>query len=340
MSFLKQNKDVDALVAVMKSRLSEARDKHALYALLTPALSFKGPVKYNNTPLWVVALVGIAIAAINAANQRNLRFNGHQELVTTLWVLATLATLIPLGWIAWRSRRLKGLSDAIWQKNLLLDNQLAPVPCDGAKEAKALGQRFYDFRRGNHRRSIDALYKGHYQGEQHSFDYRVFHFHYVDKHTHTSTDSKGRTTTRTSYSHYHRYGLLLDFGYARNIAILGNGSSGHKGSRWEPASLDFRKCFKVLTDDEMAAARFLKPAVVEALTTLGAQFRRANLEFNADGALCLSVSDNDLVSLPRPLGLEAPQAFLALLKEDTPLPKLRQLLKEVHLLLVHSDNNF
>jgi hypothetical protein len=132
----------------------------------------------------------------------------------------------------------------------------------------------------------------------------------------------------------------MSFGFTRDLNILGYSNSGQRGIKWEPASLEFRKQFKVLAGSEMTAAKFFKPAVVEQLQQLGQKLRKLNLEFNSQAELCLTVADSDFANVPCPLGLEDAQAFLSLLQQQTRLVKLDAALHTIHQLLVYNDNNF
>jgi hypothetical protein len=348
------NQKIDQLLRSMKQSLTGVHDETSLYALLQPALNFHGPIRYNNRWPWSMTLGGLLLmlllwlldsGQLNALPPDML--NGLWWLVRPLyqlpfgpWSPFVLLTVIGIWLLLSRYQRLKGLVDAIWHKNLLLDNQLQELSCQPEAKAREFERRFFEFNRGNHKRSIDWLCQGHYQGEQHQFDYQLFDFHYVDKHTTTTTDSKGRSHTRTTYSHYHRYGVIMSFGFTRDLNILGYSNSGQRGIKWEPASLEFRKQFKVLAGSEMTAAKFFKPAVVEQLQQLGQKLRKLNLEFNSQAELCLTVADSDFANVPCPLGLEDAQAFLSLLQQQTRLVKLDAALHTIHQLLVYNDNNF
>ncbi|EKE67539.1 hypothetical protein [Gallaecimonas xiamenensis] len=339
----------------MSQSLDQVQTEKGLYDLLKPALDFDGPIRYDNRLPWTLALGGALLALVLWGLPEGL-FDGFLSLDLQWQLIELLRPLLTLpipGWLPFvllavfgiwqlfsRRSKLQGLADAIWKRNLLLDNNLREVQGNPASQADELEKRFCEFNRGNYKRTMDELYQGHYQGEQHSFDFQVFDFHYVDKRTSTYTDSNGKSRTRTTYHHYHRYGLVMDFGFTRSLNILGFSTSGHRGLKWEPSSLDFRKAFKVLAGSEMEAARFLKPAVVERLERLAQGFSSPNLEFNAAGELCLTIANKDLIQVPRAGGLDQPKAFLESLKEETRLPLLDTLLDEVHFLMTHSDSNF
>lgn len=351
-----QNAQVNLLLRSMKQDLQQVSDEQALYQLMRPALSFKGKIAYNNTLQWWLIGISVLLLVLIYNVQQGMPFfelmpawAGEPllhvwyflyDLPFGPWSPCVLLLAVSIFIIVKRHSRLKGLTQGIWQKNLLLDNQLTLVHCSPDAQADSYKARFHEFHRGNHRQSIDYLCRGHYQGEQHQFDFEAFDFHYVDKHTTTTTDSKGRSRTRTSYSHYHRYGVILPFNYAKELSVLGYSRSGHRGQKWQPASLDFRKAYKVLTGDEMTAARFFKPAVVEVLLQLNAVLKQPNLEFNHAGDVCITIADDDLLTTPSPVSLDDPQALLTVLKQQTRLQKLDTILHSVHQLMVYNDSNF
>ncbi|MCH1923511.1 hypothetical protein L9G74_04100 [Shewanella sp. C32] len=351
-----QNAQVNLLLKSMKQDLRQVKDEQALYRLMHPALSFKGKIAYNNTLQWWLVAISILLLVLfyfltqglplfqmlpewAAEPAWNAWYFLHQ-LPLGPWSPCVLLLVVAVFIIISRRSRLNGLTQAIWQKNLLLDNQLTEVNCAPETQADAYKLRFREFHRGNHKQSIDRLYRGHHQGEQHQFDFEAFDFHYVDKHTTTTTDSKGRTSTRTTYTHYHRYGIILPFGYVKDLSVLGYSSSGHRGTKWQPASLDFRRAFTARAEEEMTAARFFKPVVVEILLDLKDAVRQVNLEFNHQGDLCITVADADLLSTNCPVSLDEPQQLLKLLKEQTRLEKLDKLLNVTHKLMVYNDSNF
>jgi len=331
---------------------SRANNETDLINIVEQVRLFGAPLKYDNRVPYGIALGALVIPAVVCfwIFQTTKVFSNLQII---LMVCLVLVGIVSLGFVWWRSRSIKNLSQTIYAKDVLFDNQLSPVQVNSSAQAKMFGRRFKEFNRGNHRRDIESLYDGQFAGSEHQFPFQFYHFHYVDKRivTRTTTNSKGqvRTTTHTEYDHYHRYGLIMPFSYARDIAVLSGRVSGISGfldsfgssrDTYKPSSNRFNKTYTVYTQSEMAAAKFLEPAVVTAFEEIATAFKGLNFEFNSDGDLCMSFKDNDVVSFKRTYGLDQPAEFIAELKQQNTLDKLNKALEHIHILMKHSDNNF
>ncbi len=103
---------------------------------------------------------------------------------------------------------------------------------------------------------IRALYKGHYQGKEHSFDYHYYHCHYVDKRTTVTSNGKGGVKTKTVYDHYDRYGFYLPFRLVSNLALISKSAVDYQVRTYKPASNKFNKIYRVVADSEMKCGSF------------------------------------------------------------------------------------
>ncbi|SDJ67830.1 Protein of unknown function [Ferrimonas sediminum] len=253
-----------------------------------------------------------------------------------------LAIVIAGLWFWLRKRQFwrDPVSDRIHLRDRLFNNGLTPVTIDKEAKAKELERQFREFDRGNYRREIMEMYQGHHQGDIHSFDFQVYKFHYVDKRTETYTDSEGKTKTRTTYDHYYRHGLLLQFPYAKSIAIDGDRRISYRGEKYTTASNEFNRHFRVRAKQEMTAARLLTPAVVELLSEFGRNHKRPIIEVNGSGYTCIAFDDRDLLTLKRQFGLDKPDAFAEEIAAHAELKKLTAIKTLVHHLMRLSDNNF
>jgi hypothetical protein len=238
-----------------------------------------------------------------------------------------------------RRNKISGLSDALYKRDVYLDNAWQSVNYQGERLAAQLGQQFSEFKRGNHLREISWLVKGDFQGLEHQFEYHAYTFHYVDRRQVTSTDSKGRTRTRTVYDHYYRHGLYLPFGFVQDLGIYSSWFGSLFSGSYKPASVEFNRQFKVKADNELAAAKFFKPAVVIEIEDMGKDLADMNLEFSSSGQLCVSYGQN-ICSWKRRYGLDDPEQFLREIEDDQTLTRLNNILKRIHTLMRHSDNNF
>jgi hypothetical protein len=246
-----------------------------------------------------------------------------------------------IGWCSYRRKHWRRpLSDRISLLDILFNNGLKALSFKRKEKAKELGQQFKEFIRGNDLREIQHLYQGHYEGELHSFDYRLYRFHYVVRRTETYTDSKGNTRTRVVRNSYYRHGLLLHFPFARGLSLEGGSGISFSGEEYTTASNEFNRLFSVRADKEIAAARFLSPAVIEAMLAMASEYSRPVLEINVRGDLCFAFNNDDMLEYKRHYNLENPVEFASEIAKHDELKKLDGLLFQMHNLMRLTDNNF
>jgi hypothetical protein len=336
-SAYQHNKTLAATLALVKRRSDKLTSKAELLQLLDKLAALPQPLAYRHLPLW------FSSAGLVAAAAGCLWLYHYLVELTWLpaigWTLLGLS-LLPLLVIGWRYASLKKLGRQLYWHNALLDNQLQLLRPGQWPDSRSWQQQFAEFDRGNHKRGFKQIIAGHYAGAEHQFDYHYWHFHYVDRRTVTSTNSKGQLRTRTEYTHYDRYGLMLPFRYVQSLFICAFVPNGFTGEKYQSDSGRFNKIFNVRAKEQMQAARFLKPAVVVALEDLAGQLRQLNLEFSADGMLCISFANADLLDARPPCGLEQLSRFRQSIEQATALPKLQQTLASIHQLMRHSDSNF
>lgn len=241
-----------------------------------------------------------------------------------------------LGRRNWR----EGISKRIFLLDTLFNNNLRDLSSQKSSRFDQLDIRFADFERGNDTRELVSLYQGEHQGDLHCFDYQIYRFHYVVKRTSTSTDSDGNTTTTTTRTSHYRHGIVLPFAFAKGLLLSADGKRPRTGVRYKTASSAFDRLFRITAQDEMDAARFLSPAVIEKLSALPQQVRKPVLEISSDGLLCLAFNDDDLIHLKREHSLKNPQAFAEEIAGHAQLDKLEGLLDLMHDLMRLCDNNF
>lgn len=244
-----------------------------------------------------------------------------------------------------RRNHVDRLSAHIYQRDLLFDNQLTIINTATLTPA-ALASRFSDFQRGNYSRKIETLLEGQYQAPL-SFTYRYYHFHYIDKREERSTDHQGKTTTTTHFDHHDRYGLIIDLRAIKTLTFHPLVKITHSSVLWgfnkgdyAPASLKFRKNFKLQTQDPMQAAKFLTPVMVETLELMLDKFQNIVLEINSHQELLLSFSNPELLSANRQYSLLEIDLFLQEISQITPLPNLVYTLNIIDKILQEMDHNF
>lgn len=336
------NNDLNNLLQKISARVDSAESNDDLIEAVKYAVEFGAPLKFDNTipnMLGASGLVMMAVVALLTFVFEKVALNAYSIGAMSVFFIIGISTFL---YGSSRDETITDLSSKIFRKDLLLDNGLQTE--SDKSFLKHLSSTFKEFDRGNHSREFKRVLIGHYAGDEHRFTYHLYHYHYVDRRTvvEVVSDGKGgtRTQTRTVYDHYDRYGIVLPFGFAKGLAILGAGGTDIKGYSYRPASNKFNDLFTVLGETELAAAKFLKPKVVIECEDFSEQFSGLNYEFSKDGELCLSFEDDDLISANRTYGLDNPSAFLEEVIAHTQLPKLNSALNHIHTLMKYSDNNF
>lgn len=331
------NTQLSHTIKALQQELPNVQDKAALLGLLDKLAQLPQPIRYHYRQRWYWCGSGLLLSLLGAILIHSLM--AAPELYYVAVAIAVISA-IPLLLALANIHTLNTFTQQLYWKNALLDNQLTLLNPASWPDTKSWQQQFAEFNRGNHKREFRQLIAGQYSGTEHSFSYHYWHFHYVNKRTEVSRNSKGGVRTRTVYDHYDRYGLLLPFAYCRNLFITSFSTSGIKGERYSSDSGRFNKIFQVRAGEQMQAARFLKPAVIIALEEQAAALKQLNLAFVANGMLCISFADKDLLEVKPPCGLDQLSRFRQSIEQPTSLPKLSQLLHTIHQLLRHSDTNF
>ncbi|MEP7705908.1 hypothetical protein [Paraglaciecola sp. 25GB23A] len=330
------NQQLALFLDSLSIQIAGAHKREDLRAILRKVSAFGRPLRYDNRAYWISLSAALLTAALALLS---LYFYPNNVAAPWFAAAAVLTSLVFASLIYVRRNKINGLSDALYQRDVYLDNAWQSEPYHGKSLAAQLGQQFSEFRRGNHLREISWLVKGEYQGSEHHFEYHAYNFHYVDRRQVTTTDSKGRVRTRTVYDHHYRFGLYLPFEFVRDIAISSSWFGGFFSGSYKPASVEFNRKFKVKAQNELAAAKFLKPAVVVEIEDLGKELSELNLEFSSSGQLCISYAQN-ICSWQRQYGLDNPEQFLREIEGDQTLTRLHNTLKRIHTLMRFSDNNF
>lgn len=330
------NRQLATLLNSLDRQITKAQSREDLRAILRKVSAFGRPLRYDNKHYWIGLTTAILLSGLALLSTKFYpTFSFAPLLSGGAAILGAIFAIL----IFMRRNTIAGLSDALYKRDVYLDNNWQSESYHGERLAAQLGQEFSEFRRGNHLREISWLVKGQFQGAEHQFEYHAYTFHYVDSRQVTTTDSKGRTTTRTVYDHHYRYGLYLPFEFVHDMAIYSSWVGGLFSGSYKPASVAFNRKFKVKADNELTAAKFLKPAVVVEIEDMGKELSDLSLEFSTDRRLCISYAEN-ICSWKRQYGLDNPEQFLAEIEGNQTLTRLHSTLNRIHTLMRHSDNNF
>lgn len=264
----------------------------------------------------------------------------HMGLPIVFWIAGIAFWKTASG----RDRLITRLCDRLMDRSSLFQYGLKEVSCEPIEQR--LGH-FGDLQRGNYDRSIHDGYEGSFQGDTHRFRYQAFRLHYVDEETHRTTDVHGDDKEETYYEHYDRAGIILDFPFARGIHICNNFERSLYRSPYHPASLEFIDRFHCHGESEAVLARFLKPAVVQALVDASTDIQQLTVEISQEGKLLITGKYDHVVKTMMHLPDSAqrnprvsPAGFQAFISQQVTMPELDRMLALAHTLMRYNDSNF
>ncbi|MGS0730670.1 DUF3137 domain-containing protein, partial [Shewanella sp. 0m-11] len=109
--------------------------------------------------------------------------------------------------------------------------------------------------------------------------------------------------------------------------------------KYQTESNAFNDIYRVQACGALTAARFLTPAMIQALLKLNRNFISPMVEIAPDGRLCIA-STSKLIIEKRKHSLAKPDEFYKEIAGHTELKRVQKLLEAIHELMRLSDNNF
>lgn len=348
---MSHNRQMDELLTEVRQAAENAREEKDFAPIFTRLRSFKtdvGQIRYDNRARWwtfaVLATIGTAFG-LTYFLRPDLQYQWGTAGLIFLGVIAAAAvgTLIAIGV---SGSDIDGISDLIFDKDVYFDNKLSVVDVEGRGSDlyDEFRSKFGEFRsRGDEGRRITWMVRGEWAGKEYAFPYEYYVFRYVEVYYVTVTKKVGNTTVvtreRRTRTHYRR-GLLLDFPFAKGLAVVSGGGSYDYPAGYAPTSEEFSRRFHAEAVSDIEAAKFLKPAVVLAFVEMDKYFSGLNVEVNREGRMNIAFSDSDVLDLERKHSIAEPDAFEEEIRSHLGLPKLRMLLQFAETLKKHNDSNF
>jgi hypothetical protein len=336
------NKQIKELISNLALRIDAARSSEDILQAVAKVKAFRKPLKYDHSKHLLVIIVSSISGVLLALSPHfNVSFIPSWSAPGNRWMLylavGCFIISVVLATVVFSARKkISDIAALAYKKDAMLDNNLKYKAPFNSEEMRI---RFRELNRGNHSRTFKEVVGGEYQGEEHKFSFEYYHFHYVDKRTVTTMQGK-RMRTRTVYDKYDRYGILVPFGFCKNLQIFSFNLPQHHALKLSSGSIAFDKTFKVRAADELSATKFLKPAVVVAILDMSGFLSQMNIEIDATGLMCISFRDNNMIMGNQRYDLSNPSAFYDELAGQTKLRKLDRTLRFIHQLFKHSDSNF
>lgn len=339
-NYISHNTRLKKLIKSIQLKVKLADNEDMIFEAVKLAKNFEGGVSYKNKHLYIISFIFLVIVIYLFYLFNN---NGFQHIYQFLiLILSFIGGVLPLKNAISRNNDIDQISDFIFHKKLLLDNNISRLPVFD-KQIQALPIRFVEFNRGNAGRSFKSAYKKDKLNEGLPNDIYLYTFEYINKRE-VRTNNVGRrehhgSSTKTVYERFYRYGLIYDFEYIKNFHVASNGMIRNKVD-YNSASIDFSNKFTIGAPSDIYAAKILKPKVVLLIEQLSTEFKNINIEFDAMGLMCCSFSDKDILYTKRRFGLEQSTEFYKEIQDKKTLEKLSLLTKFIQELSIHSDNNF
>lgn len=183
-------------------------------------------------------------------------------------------------------------------------------------------------KRGNYSNKIEIIASGQLTVGEQVFPYSFISYRYVDR----TSDTKSNNNHRYRYHNYTRSGLVMHNAPVQGVA-LSSQKNNFFDQQWDTASLDFNKQCKVTAVNEMAAARFLQPTVVEKLTTWFGDEPDFELALSAEQPILMWQSHHNVFATDTDFGDANTASQLAERMKIETLPGYRQLLDRMKSLL-------
>lgn len=325
------NSRLKKLLAELRLKTAAAASQQDLLHVINAAKQFAAPLRYrNHIPYSIAAILLLIVAGIVLFQQKTTY--AVPNFVWPLSIILLASAVLSVIFAIKRNRQLPALSRTIFDHKVLFDNQLKKLPLNDITQK--LLSNFREFQRGNHSRKIEQLYQGLSEHNGSSFHYYFYHFHYVNRRKQTYTVNNS-VRTRTVYDHYHRYGIYLPQFQTEPVLIYSDAPDKIQGVSYRPASNRFNKQYKVWATEEIAAARFLTPAVVVACEDILSVLNKPNIEVNDQVGLCLSFKDDNMLQVRQQYSLAEPDLFRQEIAQPVTLDKLQQALHFIHYLAKH-----
>lgn len=332
------NKKLSQLVTDMGAAFKQVQSHSDILDVVQMAIDYDGDMKYKHGRSYFVILVGVIALAFQFFHYQN---SYKVDDTFFYYVFATIVFIGAIvGWIVYQEAKVKALSRLLFDKDVMFDNAINEIELSSVNGSQ-LQKTFVDFDRGNYSREFKKFYQvSKSEGVEPALYYQ---YHYVDKKQRTvsSTGSNGRmrTRTETTYVHYNRYGLVFQFPYAQGLSINSNGRTVNQ-VKYRPSYGVFNDKFTIGANSEQQAAKYLKPALVEAIVTLSESFKGINIQISNDGQMLIAFDNCMLTNTKQQYDLKSPKEFYAELADHTDIVQLKLANQLYSTFSKYLDNNF
>ena len=186
-----------------------------------------------------------------------------------------------------RGGKKKGVVNQLVFKSVEIKNKLVSQTFDGRELWRELSKKFPIFNCGDESQEITQLFSS---STNDGIEFQLYEFKYVDVEEVEEEDSDGNKTTKEERTTYYVAGVITEIKDFQGITI----NSGRFKTKWNSASKNFNKRFKVKCDNEISAAKFFTPSTV--LTFEDSYKDLLSLDVTEEGEICMSFNRQILPS--------------------------------------------
>lgn len=340
------NSKLRVFLGRIKQSVADARDSKDLQGIFSQLRKYtktEGQIDFQNTGKWMFAAISLlAAVSFGCLYYDSIKLREYLEMyVFAVAAILGVGMIVPVVLAFSNNSKISEISDMIFNEDILFDNRLSQIGVDGREETlyDDYNNRFGDFERGDEDQEIARLLNGSLRAEGSNIGYQYYKFHYVR--VYYVPVSNGKTTTMQRQTEdLYRYGLIMDFKLAKNIAVISSGGSFSYSDSWKTSSEEFNGIFNVYTDDKQSAAKLLKPSVVLAFIELSRHLDDLNVEINENGEMNISFSEEIVFDIERKHSITEVDEFEKEISAHRKLTKLDKLIEFVVTVYKHNDNNF
>lgn len=325
--FDSESDSINRVLRQVEEAADSAKTEEELIEAVDIACQYPGSLYPNNTIPIILIICGVLIAVIALFGA-----DGKPSDKAIMVIMLALAVSFTGFAMTLRdSSRPVDISYKIARLTSYFSNNLKVFHGTSSSDLLELRKKFKDFNQGK-QGSLCLSLAGEYCGKIHEFNYKLYRLEYYK-----STLNYLKDNSRKEY----RYSLIVDFPWVKNIGVFAApvGKVPHP-IIWTTSLSDFNNKFTLSGNSEFECSKFAKPASLQHIVLMGAEFRNLNLEFSSNGTLCVSL-DNDILQF-KDIGITilARHLFISKIKEGIELPQLQQLLSMIHKLAEYYDDNF
>jgi hypothetical protein len=318
--FSRHNNMYKGMWRSINTRSRQAQTHDDIDAIIKTVESFRGPFCYQNTfcHFMITFAIALFVAAVFYPVQLlsyihiNPESSGSTSIKALLIVFSFSLLYAAITAIFYGKQLTYVLSELMFEKDIMLDNKIVPMPIKATSKIKKIKEEFVEFNRLKTYSRLTPYYLGYFEQRNYEFDFEVVSFEYK---------KGGKMKARHAVV---IRGTPIKNLLATNLPIEKLSS---KYKRITSATKKLNDTFNLFSEKEESTLNLIdstKVAIRIANFKTKAH-KNLNIEFNKNGDLCVSF-DNKVdpfkQTIPRKSGVDDIYNFKKEIQSHRCLPKL------------------